>query len=194
MTFTAQFVELMADTLDQTLPYPLPRHTIIRCHIDQSCMYVVAALLQPRFLSCRFSSKTIEASTLLTIRVLTSLVPKPPSFCSSASVYYTERKLNNKNGGGLGMRIGSHWPCTQALGGRTKSLGTRLASTRHFSSHTCVKKLLPFGRIFIVRLLYINLLSRSCAVNMVAQTARRSNFLTLLLNLTTTSSTSASRR
>ena len=38
MTFTAQFVELMADTLDQTLPYPLPRHTIIRCHIDQSCM------------------------------------------------------------------------------------------------------------------------------------------------------------
>ena len=30
MTFTAQFVELIADTLDQPLPYPLPRQTIIR--------------------------------------------------------------------------------------------------------------------------------------------------------------------
>ena len=77
MTYTAQFVELIADTLDQPLPYPLPRHTIIRCHIDQSiqCMYVCSSSPPAKILQ-----KTIEVSTLLTIRVLTSLIPRPPPF------------------------------------------------------------------------------------------------------------------
>ena len=42
---------------------------------------------------------------------LLSLVPRPPSFSffglHFASVYYTEHKLKNKNGGGLGTRLGS---------------------------------------------------------------------------------------
>ena len=82
MTFTAQFVELIADTLDQPLPYPLPRHTIIRCHIDQS---IRCGRSPPaKILSCRFFFKKIEGLTCSLSGF--SLVPRPLLFCFSASV------------------------------------------------------------------------------------------------------------
>ena len=56
-----------------------------------------------------------------------SLVPRPPPFSffglRSASVYYTERKLKNENGGGLGTRLD-----TRMYSARTRNPRSYLAA------------------------------------------------------------------
>ena len=47
-----------------------------------------------------------QASPIFVLRFAFSIIHGSGRAAKNASVYYTEHKLNNKNGGGLGTRLG----------------------------------------------------------------------------------------